>query len=141
MRVRFTILGAAAAALALSAAGGADELSGQDHLLCTAVQVTQCTTSGDCKIEAPWNLNIPQFLELDLKGKSVSTTKASGESRTSPIRSLSREDGEIVIQGFENGRAFSFVIEEDTGMASIAVAREGMTVSVFGACTPLTAVK
>jgi hypothetical protein len=37
------------------------------------------------------------------------------------------------------GRAFSFVIVEKTGMASIAVAREGMTVSVFGACTPMPA--
>ena len=42
----------------------------------------------------------------------------------------------IVIQGFERGRAFGFVIEEASGQASVAVAREGVTVSVFGVCTP-----
>ncbi len=36
----------------------------------------------------------------------------------------------------EQGRAFSFVVVEETGMVSIAVARDGVTVSVFGACTP-----
>ena len=42
-----------------------------------------------------------------------------------------------MLQGFENGRAFSFLIAEKTGRASIAVARDGLGVSVFGACTPL----
>jgi len=139
MNSRLWVAAAGAAGLALSAAAWADDLTGQDRLLCSAVQVTQCTTSGDCRIEPPWNLNIPQFIEVNLKDKTFSTTRASGENRMSPIRTLAREDGEIVLQGFESGRAFSFVIEEDTGMASIAVAREGMTVSVFGACTPMTA--
>jgi hypothetical protein len=48
-----------------------------------------------------------------------------------------REEGKIFLQGIEKGRAFSFVIEEPSGEASIAVARQGLTVSVFGACTPI----
>ena len=114
-----------------------DDVTGKDRLLCTAVQATQCTPDGECKTEAPWTLNIPQFLEINLKDKSVSTTKASGENRTSPIKNLVREGGLIVFQGVENGRAFSFVIDESSGMASVAVAREEMTVSIFGACTPM----
>ena len=69
----------------------------------------------------------------------MSTTATSGENRMTPIRGVTREGGEIVLQGFEAGRAFSFVIEEETGMASVAIAREGMTVSVFGACTAMPA--
>ncbi|HEY2796488.1 MAG TPA: hypothetical protein VGK26_01250, partial [Thermoanaerobaculia bacterium] len=105
-------------------------------LLCTSVQATLCTSDGDCETENPWELNIPQFLELDLKGKMMATTKASGENRSTPIRTLEREDGLIFIQGIEMGRAFSFVISEKTGMLSAAVARDGKAVSVFGACTP-----
>ena len=75
--------------------------------------------------------------EVDLKDKKLSTTKASGENRSTPIRNLVREDGKIFLQGVELGRAFSFVIDEKSGMLSVAVAREGITVSVFGACTPL----
>jgi len=141
MRNRFGPLTVGITLMVVSAALRADDLTGQDQILCTAVQVTICSSDGQCKIEAPWALNIPQFVELDLKEKKVSTTQASGENRSSPIRTLLREGGEIFLQGVEGGRAFSFVIEEETGMASIALAREGKTVSIFGACTPMPASK
>jgi hypothetical protein len=115
----------------------ADDLSKQDLLLCTAVSVMHCTDDGDCVIDLPWNLNIPQFIQVNLKDKTLSTTKASGENRSTPIRNLQREEGQIYLQGIENGRAFSFVINEQSGMMSVGVAKEGTVVSVFGACTPL----
>jgi hypothetical protein len=62
-------------------------------------------------------------------------TKASQENRTSPITTLSRTDGNIFLQGIEGGRAFSFVIDEETGRVTVAVSRDGLTVTVFGACT------
>jgi hypothetical protein len=126
-----------AAAVASSPIATADDLTGQDRILCTAVEVTRCMESGSCTSELPWNLNIPQFIEIDLKAKTFSTTKASGENRATAIRTLLREEGLLVLQGFEAGRAFSFVIHEPSGMASVAVARDGLTVSIFGACTPM----
>ena len=56
-------------------------------------------------------------------------------SQGAPILTLERSDGLVFMQGIENGRAFSFVVEEETGTLSAAVARTGITVSVFGACT------
>jgi hypothetical protein len=127
-------------ALVLTASGvWADDLTGADRLLCTAVQATKCVEDGDCYVDLPWNLNIPQFLEVDVTGKTMRTTAASGENRVTPIMHLIREGGVIVLQGFEKGRAFSFVITEPTGQLAVAVAAEGRAVSVFGACTPLTA--
>ena len=117
----------------------ADDVSEADKLLCTAVQVTRCFADGDCVISPPWELNVPQFIEVDLVDKRLSTTRASGQNRSTPIKNLEREDGLIFLQGVENGRAFSFVITEETGMVSIAVARDGLAVSVFGACTPMPA--
>ena len=130
------------AALVLAALGAAaalrgDDVSGKDRLLCTAVQSTQCTSDGECKNAPPLDLNIPQFLEIDLKNRTATTTKASGENRSSPIGNVSREGGLIIFQGVQNGRAFSFVISESSGMASIGVAQEGLTDSIFGACTPM----
>ncbi|HET7453010.1 MAG TPA: hypothetical protein VFL12_09735 [Thermoanaerobaculia bacterium] len=129
-------IGLATLAAALAAPAVADDLTGKSAILCTAVQATDCHPDKPCETTAPWNLNIPQFIEIDLAGKMLSTTKASGEDRSTPIRTLLREDGNIYLQGVEGGRAFSFVISEATGMASIAVAREDVTVSVFGVCTP-----
>ena len=127
--------------LSVPFAAAADDLSGEQTFLCTAVHATRCSDDGDCAIEVPWVLNIPQFIQVNLKDKTLSTTKASGENRSTPIKNFSREGGQIFIQGVESGRAFSFVIAEETGMASIAVAAEGRTVSVFGACTPMAPAK
>mgnify|MGYP003581367034 CR=1 FL=1 len=113
------------------------DLAGAQVVLCTAVRATVCTEEGDCKTDNPWAFNIPQFLEVNLKDKALYTTKASGENRTTPIRTLERDGDQIFIQGIENGRAFSFVISESSGMLSAAVARDGKAVSVFGACTPM----
>lgn len=135
------LLALALALLIRSAPAAADDLTGAQSLLCTALQATLCSDEADCVTQSPWELNIPQFLELNLKDKRMSTTKASGEDRSTPIRTLEREDGLLFIQGIEMGRAFSFVISEKTGMLSVAVARDGKAVSVFGACTPMPAGK
>ena len=120
----------------VSVAAYADDITGADRVLCTAVQATVCDTSGECEIGSPWLWNIPQFIVVDFKEKTFGTTKASGENRVTPIKNIQRADGLIFLQGVEAGRAFSFVIEEETGDLSAAVARNGVTVSVFGACTP-----
>lgn len=123
--------------MVVPAAAQADDLSGAEVILCSAVQATVCFHEGDCEIGEPWTWNIPQFIEIDFPEKMLRTTRASRENRQTPIKNSEREAGLIFLQGVEGGRAFSFTIEEDTGFFSAAVAREGVTVSVFGACTPL----
>jgi hypothetical protein len=114
----------------------ADDLTGQQKFLCTASQVTLCYTDGDCDKGSAWDFDVPQFIEVDLQQKRLSTTKASGQSRTTPIMSLQRDAGQIVLQGYENKRAFSFLIDEKTGWVTVAIARRDVAVTVFGACTP-----
>ncbi len=114
----------------------ADDISNARAVICTPVLVTQCTPDGECVSLPPWELNIPQFIEIDLEKKMLRTTEASGHDRSSPIEHLERDGDLIFLQGVENGRAFSFVIAADTGRTSIAVTRDGLVVTVFGACTP-----
>jgi hypothetical protein len=119
----------------------ADDVHGLDRMLCSAVSATVCTLDGNCETDLPYNWNIPQFIEIDLTKKMLSTTKVSGENRQTPVATVQHEDGWIYLQGVEGGRAFSFVIDETTGLASVAVARQGLTVSVFGACTAIPTAK
>ena len=137
MPKRLTCLAVAGFLVMLPAVAIADNVSGTDRVLCTAVQATVCDSTGVCEIGNPWLWNFPQFVEIDLVAKTLRTTKASGENRMTPIQNLQRADGLIFLQGVEAGRAFSFVIQEETGHLSAAVARKEITVSVFGACTPL----
>jgi hypothetical protein len=133
-------LGAALALiLAFSAqAVSADDLTGSTRFLCSAVQATECLEGGECGIDLPWNLNMPAFIEIDLEAKMLSTTEASGLNRKSPIEHLSRADGIIFLQGYELGKGFTFVISEQTGQVTVAIATESSGVIVFGSCTPLT---
>ncbi len=114
----------------------ADDLTGAEKILCTSAQATLCTADGECTSAPPWELNIPNFILIDFAAKELGTTEASGEARKTEIRNVTREHGLIVLQGYQDGRAFSFVITEKSGMATIAVARDGLTVTVFGPCTP-----
>jgi len=98
----------------------ADDLAGADKILCTAVQATRCPAEEECRTGAPWNWNIPQFIEVDLKKQQLATTVASGENRATPIKNLEREEGLLYLQGVEGGRAFSFVIDEATGSCAEA---------------------
>jgi hypothetical protein len=135
---RFLLVAFAALLIVAPKAAHADDLSGADALLCAAVQAAVCFDDGECVVDLPWNLNVPEFIEVDLGAKRLATTAASGENRATPIEHLSRGDGTIVFHGYEMGRAFSWVIDEQTGRATVAVAADGGAVTVFGACTPLT---
>ena len=89
----------------------ADDLTGSKRFLCVPVQARVCVEDGECAVELLWNVNIPQFIEVDLDAGRLSSTAASGENRTTPIEHLNRVDGAIVFHGFEMGRAFSVCLE------------------------------
>jgi hypothetical protein len=114
----------------------ADSLSGHERFICSAVEASVCSAEGECASGLSWDLQIPQFVLVDLNRKTLSTTEASDENRSTPILSQVREDGHIFLQGVQMGRAFSMVLKEDSGLASIAIAMDGLTLGVFGACTP-----
>jgi hypothetical protein len=119
-------------------AGGlvhADNLVGVDEMICAAAQVKICIENDTCYSATPAELGVPNFVVIDIKKKLISTTKASNQNRSTKFTSVEKLDGLIYLQGVEGGRAFSFVIDEATGHMTVAVSRDGLSVSVFGACT------
>ncbi|MCO4810794.1 MAG: hypothetical protein KC572_04275 [Gammaproteobacteria bacterium] len=119
-------------------AGGlvqADNLDGVDKMICAAAQVQICIESDACYAASAAELGVPSFVIIDTKKKTISTTKASAENRSTAFSTVFKNDGIIYLQGFEGGRAFSFVIEEAGGHMTVSVARDGVAVNVFGACT------
>lgn len=129
--VALLIVAAAPAALA-------DDLTGSNRFLCSVVTISRCYIDG-CMDDTPDGALVPQFVNVDLGAKLLSTTPASGQNRTTPIESLRREGGLIVLQGLQNGRAFSFVIGEKSGNASVAIARDEIVLAVAAVCTPAAA--
>jgi hypothetical protein len=56
-------------ATAVAGPAVADDLTGADRLLCSTLQATACAAAGDCETLLPAELNIPQFVQVDVKGK------------------------------------------------------------------------
>jgi hypothetical protein len=128
----------ALAVLAVFAPANADDLTGANKLLCAASTAAACCEDGECASGSAGELNVPQFIEVDIAAKRISTTKASGDDRSSSVANLKRENGHILLQGMERGRAYSILIDETSGDLSAAVAGNfGCGVTVFGSCTPL----
>ena len=126
------------AALAGVLIGGlvqAENLEGVDEFVCAATQVQICIEDDTCNSATAFELDMPDFVVIDISRKTVSTTKASNQNRSTKFSSVTKDDGLIYLQGMEGGRAFSFVIHEATGRMTVAVSRDGLAVSVFGACT------
>jgi hypothetical protein len=113
----------------------ADSVVGVDEMICAAGQVQICIENDTCYAASAADLDIPDFVVMDTKAKMVSTTRASGQNRSTSFTSYSRAEGLIYLQGMESGRAFSFVIDEVSGRMTVAVSRDGLSVTVFGACT------
>ena len=125
------------ACVGLIAAGVADaeNLAGVDELICATGQAKVCLETGDCYSATSWELALPDFVVVDLGKKLISTTKSSLENRSTEVTIVETEEGVIYLQGIDRGRAFSFVIDEATGRMTAAISRDGLSVTVFGACT------
>ena len=121
--------------LAVSGAVAAEDVTGVTRMVCSAGQAQICLETGDCYSATPWELAVPDFVIIDTNKGTISTTKASGINRSTEFSKSERKDGLIHLQGVEGGRAFSFVIHEQTGRLTAAIARDGLSVTVFGACT------
>lgn len=116
----------------------ADDLTGARHLLCSVLETHVCVEADSCAQVLPEELNIPLFIRIDTQSGKLSTTPASGENRETAADSVSRANGQLTLQGVEDGRAFSLFIQESTGLATFASAAAGRSFTVFGACTPST---
>jgi len=115
----------------------ADDLASASQLICAAVKASECYADGSCVQGEPEDWNVPRFMRLDLAAKTISTTKASGEERSTPLQSLTHEGDRVFIQGAQTGRAVSMVINRSTGLASAGIVLDGHVLTVFAHCTPL----
>ena len=121
--------------LLCSGAVFADDVTGSDSLLCYGLSAARCEAGEACEAVEPWKLNLPDFVKLDLKGKRLQTTAASNDPRETPLQTVQRNNGTILIQGTQGERAFSWLITETSGEGTLSVAGVGQGVTVFTVCT------
>ena len=131
MRFSSQVLAVTLAFTAFSAM--AVDFDGSKPLICAAMEANDCAAgAASCQRGLAESVNVPPFIRLDFAKKTMS----AGE-RSSPIVRQAREGGMLMMQGFENYRAWSITINETTGKLVGAIAGDQEGFVVFGACTPL----
>ena len=122
--------------LLLAGTAAADSLEGANRLLCVPGSVSHCVADGACKNEPPEAANIPDFIEVDLRRKTLAATAASGENRSTSVQHRVSQDGHTYLMGVENGRAFVLSVAEASGDMVFMIGTDFQTGSMFGHCTP-----
>jgi hypothetical protein len=122
-----------ALASALTLAAGVSALAEQASLLlCAVVNVVECSAQGDCQRSTIETANLPRFIRVNPEAKSLSSPD---DTRTAPIQSVERVNDQLVLQGGQQGRAWSATVAEKTGQMAVAVVEDQTAFVVFGACT------
>ena len=127
-------VGLAALSVSVPSAVGAG-LDGSKPLLCAVNTIMECDDTGQChRHTASQHPDFPSFLRINVDTKRITDGTRTG-GRTTEIRSASRLDGRLILQGGENGRGWSATIAEGTGKMSAGVVADDFTFALFGACT------
>ncbi len=113
----------------------ADDISGSDSLLCYGLSAARCELGEACEAVTPWALNLPDFVKLDLRAKRIETTAGSSDQRETPLQTVQRDNGTILIHGSQGERGFTWLIDEISGDGTLSVAGHGQGVTVFTVCT------
>jgi hypothetical protein len=108
---------------------------GSAPLICSVIEVFECSLEQDCIEGTVESMNIPQFVRIDFAMNKISTTEEIKEKRESPINNFDRADGMLILQGIQNGRGWSMVIAEETGKMTATASGGGGGFVIFGACT------
>ena len=110
----------------------AADFDGSKPLICAAIEAHDCGLGMTCERAIPEDLNVPQFIRLDFNAKTM-----SARGRSTSMQTNTRSSGMLILQGFENSRAFSITISEQSGKLVGAIAADEQGFMIFGACTPL----
>ena len=94
--------------MAVSGAVTAEDVTGVARMICASGQAQICLETGDCYAATPWELSVPDFVIIDTKKGTISTTKASGLNRSTEFTKSERKEGLIHLQGVEGGRCLLY---------------------------------
>ena len=126
------VVGICLASHQAAAAGKAD---GSVPLVCVPLSVTECGADDECQRGTAASINLPHFLQVDVKAMTI---RAVEQGRQSPIGSVARMNGKLILQGVQGAHGWTLIIAEDSGQMSATIASAVAGYIIFGSCTQLS---
>lgn len=122
----------------------AGNFDGSKPLLCASIEVIECLPGEECLRVTPEVIDAPQFIRVDMKAKTLTTSLAADAGKSSAIERSEVVDGKLMIQGAEDGSpevqdgvGWTLAISENTGKMVVTASGDDVAFVIFGACTPL----
>lgn len=115
----------------LPAAILAAPMDGSAPMICALSSVTECSRQGDCERVLPEAAEVPTFVRVNVPQKVFSTIDGA---RTSPIATVQRANGRLMLQGMQNNRVWGLVINEESGLFSATMGEDDGAIILSGAC-------
>ena len=122
----------AALVWSLGSAAMAGDFDGSKKLICAPVEAMDCAAGGGCEKGIPDDVGAPAFMRIDFAKKVI-----VGPKRTSPIRSIDKDENQILLQGIELGLGWNMAINTTDGKLVATFSNRDGAFVLFGSCTPL----
>ena len=128
---RSTLFVLGVALLAFAADVRAQGVDGTRPLVCDLAAAAQCEGEAACIEVTLEQINLPPVVRVDFEDRRL--TEPAGE-RDSPISAVEILDAVVVLQGHQNGRGWTMVVERDSGHLSATVTDDEGAFVLAGAC-------
>ena len=116
--------------VAVSPAFAGDVFDGTKPLLCASIEAVDCDPGEPCERGIPDIMGAPQFMRIDFAKNEI-----AGPLRTSKIRSVEKDDDQLILQGSEIGLGWTLAIDRVSGNARITFSGWNSSFIIFAACT------
>ncbi|HEY8153678.1 MAG TPA: hypothetical protein VII72_06070 [Myxococcota bacterium] len=113
-------------------AARADGLDASRPLTCSISEAAECDGVAACSDVTLEQIDLPALWRVDFAAKQLSSQDGQ---RTSPIAALETLDGALILQGHQNGRGWTLVVERAAGHLSASAADAEGAFVLAGSCT------
>jgi hypothetical protein len=113
----------------------AAEFDGSTPMVCAVLEVIECDRGGGCESVEPVDMGLPPFMRVNVGGKFFEAADGSGLKTPIQSSTLVKEQERLLLQGGEQGRAWSVVIAQKTGAMTAAIVDHDGGFMISGACT------
>jgi len=110
----------------------AEGLDASKPLVCSLTEAAECDGVAACTDVTLEQIDLPPLWRVDFAAKQLSSKDGT---RSSPIGALETLDSALVLQGHQNGRGWTLVIERATGHVSVSAADAEGAFVLAGSCS------
>ncbi len=110
----------------------AEGLDASKPLLCSITEAAECDGVANCTDVTLEQIDLPPLWRVDFAGKQLASKDGT---RSSPIATIETLDAALLLQGNQNGRGWTLIVERATGHLSASAADAEGAFALAGSCT------